>query len=48
MAAACPPRWTDGPHFKALLLAAVLLVAASAEWAAAHRRARSGAGTVAA
>lgn len=42
------PRWTDGPHFKALLLAAVLLVAASAEWAAAHRRARSGAGTVAA
>ncbi|MFJ6849314.1 hypothetical protein ACIQM3_02060 [Streptomyces sp. NPDC091271] len=45
------PGWTDGPQAKALLLAAVLLLAGLAEWAVARHRATSGtagAGTVAA
>ncbi|MFF2730205.1 hypothetical protein ACFVS9_20210 [Streptomyces sp. NPDC058008] len=45
------PGWSDGPQFKALLLAAVLLLAGLAEWATARRRAASGpvdTGTVAA
>ncbi|MFE9607872.1 hypothetical protein [Streptomyces sp. NPDC006012] len=44
------PGWTDGPQAKALLLAAILLVAGLAEWAAARHRATPGAadaGTVA-
>ncbi|MDF6019433.1 hypothetical protein [Streptomyces sp. JH34] len=45
------PGWTDGPQAKALVLAAVLLLAGTAEWAASRRRAAAagaGAGTVAA
>lgn len=44
------PGWTDGPQAKALLLAAIPLLAGLAQWAAARRRATSGtvdAGTVA-
>ncbi|MFF7210706.1 hypothetical protein ACFZAU_09205 [Streptomyces sp. NPDC008238] len=44
------PDWTDGPQAKALLLAAILLLAGLAEWAAARRRATpdaTDAGTVA-
>ncbi|WP_073951216.1 hypothetical protein [Streptomyces kebangsaanensis] len=44
------PGWTDGPQAKALLLAALLLLAGLAEWAVARHRATSGAagaGTVA-
>ncbi|MFF9685271.1 hypothetical protein [Streptomyces sp. NPDC014623] len=41
------PGWTDGPQAKALLLAAVLLVAGLAERAAARRRATPAAGTAA-
>ncbi|MFJ2721733.1 hypothetical protein [Streptomyces sp. NPDC087437] len=44
------PGWTDGPQVKALLLAAILLLAGLAEWAAARHRAAPGAadaGTVA-
>ncbi|MFE7978634.1 hypothetical protein [Streptomyces shenzhenensis] len=44
------PGWTDGPQAKALLLAAILLLAGLAEWAAARHRATPGAadaGTVA-
>ncbi|MGW1404998.1 hypothetical protein [Streptomyces sp. NPDC002403] len=33
------PGWADGPQAKALLLAAVLLLAGLSEWTAAHRRA---------
>ncbi|MFF2408193.1 hypothetical protein [Streptomyces sp. NPDC058092] len=43
------PGWTDGPQAKALLLAAVLLLAGLSEWTTAHRRAApdaSGARTV--
>ncbi|MFD0212003.1 hypothetical protein ACFVH9_23570 [Streptomyces hirsutus] len=36
------PGWSDGPQTKALLLAAVLLLAGLAEWALARRRAASG------
>ncbi|MFJ4849012.1 MULTISPECIES: hypothetical protein [unclassified Streptomyces] len=32
------PDWTDGPQAKALLLAAILLLAGLAEWAVARRR----------
>ncbi|WP_330459017.1 hypothetical protein OIB37_20270 [Streptomyces sp. NBC_00820] len=37
------PGWTDGPQTKALLLAAVLLLAGLAEWAVARHRAAPGA-----
>ncbi|MFI9629570.1 hypothetical protein [Streptomyces sp. NPDC052042] len=43
------PGWTDGPQVKALLLAAILLLAGLAEWAVARHRATPGpsdAGTV--
>ncbi|MGW1654991.1 hypothetical protein [Streptomyces atratus] len=33
------PGWTDGPQAKALLLAAILLLAGLSEWTTAHRRA---------
>ncbi|GAA2489120.1 hypothetical protein GCM10010406_26590 [Streptomyces thermolineatus] len=36
------PGWTDGPQVKALLLAAVLLLAGLAEWATARRRTAPG------
>ncbi|MEU5594488.1 hypothetical protein [Streptomyces sp. NPDC020298] len=42
------PGWTDGPQVKALLLAAILLLAGLCEWMAVRRRAApvAGAGTV--
>ncbi|MEU2678604.1 hypothetical protein ABZ638_17140 [Streptomyces sp. NPDC007107] len=43
------PGWADGPQFKALLLAAVLLIAGLCEWTAVRRRGAPGvvvAGTV--
>ncbi|MEU4151167.1 hypothetical protein [Streptomyces sp. NPDC026659] len=37
------PGWTDGPQFKAFLLASILLLAGLCEWAAARRRGAPGA-----